>query len=455
MQTILIIDDDEAALETMSDALSNQGYEIVSISDGEKALDMIQKRMFDVVLTDLKMPDVDGMEVLTAARDMDSEAQVIMITAYGSVNKAVEAMSAGAATFIEKPVDLAELREKVKKAMEKRSLQRQNIALQRQNVALQRQINEKFGFPNIIGNSGQMHEIFGQLRLVAPTKTNVLICGETGTGKDLIAIAIHNNSPRKDKPFIPINCAAISSDLLQSELFGHERGAFTGAVKLRQGAFELANGGTLLLDEIGEMSLEIQARFLRVIEDQQFMRLGGMSSIKVDVRIISATNKYLLGEVEAGRFREDLYYRLKVVTINVPPLRERRSDIPLMVNAFLQEFNEENDKNVTQIDREVMDRLTNYDWPGNVRQLRNLIESIVVMSTSDEIGVSDLPADIRNAEDAQPSSVMQAGMSMDEIEKEAIRRALEETNGNRTRAAEMLKIGLRTLHRKIQKYDLA
>jgi len=457
MQTILIVDDDEAELEAMSDALSVQGYKIISKSSGEEALNMMQEQPFDVILTDLRMPDVDGMEILRAARGMDSHSQVIMITAYGSVDKAVEAMRAGAADFIEKPFkSLAELREKVRKAIEKQSLQRENINLQRQNVALQRQINEKFGFSNIMGNSRQMHEVFDQLKLVAPRKTNVLICGETGTGKDLIALAIHNNSPRKSKSFVPINCAAISSDLLASELFGHERGAFTGAIRQRQGAFELADGGTLLLDEVSEMSPEIQAKFLRVVEEQQFMRLGGMTPIKVDVRIISATNKDLSREVESGRFREDLYYRLKVVTINVPPLRERRSDIPLLVNAFLQEFSKENNKNITQIDREAMDRLINYDWPGNVRELRNEIESMVVMSTSDRITLADLPANIRGAESShQPSSFIQAGMSMEEIEREAIRKALEDTNGNRTRAAEILKIGLRTLHRKIQKYGLA
>ena len=262
-------------------------------------------------------------------------------------------------------------------------------------------------------------------------------------------------SQRKDKPFIPINCAAISSELLASELFGHEKGAFTGAVRQRQGAFELANGGTLLLDEVGEMSPEIQAKFLRVIEDQEFRRLGGEIPLKVDVRIISATNKDLTKEVESGRFREDLYYRLKVVTINVPPLRERKTDISLMVNAFLKESNQENSKNVSHIDPEVMERLVNYNWPGNARELKNVLESIVVMSTSDRIELTDLPANIRGMESSEPSTIIHPGMSMEEIEKEAIRKALQDTNGNRTRTAEILKIGLRTLHRKIQKYGLS
>jgi DNA-binding NtrC family response regulator len=455
MQSILIIDDKESELETMSDVLSNQGYRIVSTSSGEEALAIIKEQSFDVILTDLKMPDVDGMEILKIAKTMDSQPQVIMITGHGSIDKAVEAMRIGAEDFIPKPIGVPELREKVRKALESQYLRQQNLALQRQNVALQKRIDERYGFSNIIGNSEQMHEIFDQLRLVAPTRANILICGETGTGKDLIAHAIHNNSPRKDKPFVPINCAAISGELLASELFGHEKGAFTGAVRQRQGAFELANGGTLLLDEVGEMSPEIQAKFLRVIEDQEFRRLGGEMPLKVDVRIISATNKNLTKEVESGRFREDLYYRLKVVTINVPPLRERKTDISLMVNAFLKESNQENGKNVSHIDPEVMARLVNYDWPGNARELKNVLESIVVMSTSDRIELTDLPANIRGVESSEPSTIIHPGMSMEEIEKEAIRKALEDTNGNRTRTAEILKIGLRTLHRKIQKYGLS
>ena len=455
MQTILIVDDDEATLEVMSDVLSDEGYEVVSTSSGQEALRITQTQPVDVILTDLKMPDVDGMEILRSAKSMDSQPQVIMITAYGSVDKAVEAMRSGAADFIEKPVrSIAALREKVRKAIGNQSLRRQNVALRRQNVSLQKQIDEKFGFSNIIGNSEQMSRIFDQLALVAPTKANVLIYGETGVGKDLIAYATHNNSNRKDKPFIPINCAAISNELLASELFGHERGAFTGAFRQRQGAFELANEGTLLLDEVSEMSPENQAKFLRVIEDQQFMRMGGMTAIKVDVRIVSTTNRDLPKEVESKRFREDLYYRLKVVTITVPPLRERVSDIPLLANAFLKEFGTENNKDITHIDREAMERLMNYDWPGNVRELKNIIESTVVMSTTATIEVADLPANIRGAEDPQPAHISQVGTSMEEVEREVITKTLGDTNGNKKRAAEILGIGLRTLYRKIQKYGL-
>lgn len=448
MQSILIVDDHEPTLEAMSEVLSLQGYEVISTSSGEEAMNIMQEQPFDVILTDLKMPDVDGMEILEAATNIDSQPRVIMITAYGSIDKAVEAMSAGAENFIEKPIDdINLLRETVSKAIEKQSLRRENIALKKQ-------IDEKFGFENIIGNSEQMHRIFDQLKLVSPTKANVLICGATGAGKDLIANAIHNNSPRKNKPFIPINCAAISKELLASELFGHEKGAFTSADKRRQGAFELADGGTLFLDEVSEMSPELQARFLRVVEDQRFMRLGGEVPIEVDVRIISSTNRDLAAEVESGRFREDLYYRLKVVTINVPPLKEHRNDIPLFVNAFLQEFSRENNKNVGQIDREAMERLMNYDWPGNVRELKNAIESMVVMATSDTLELSDLPANIRGAENFEPPPITHSGMSMEEIEEAVIRKTLEDTGGNRTKASRVLGISLRTLHRKIQKYGL-
>lgn len=449
MQNILIIDDNKAELEAMTDVLSLPEYNIVTSSSGKEALKIMQQQDFDVVLTDLVMPDIDGMEILKTAKSIDPDAQVIMITGHGSIDKAVEAMRAGAVNFIEKPVrSIAELREKVRKAIEEQTIRRQN-------VILQRQLDEKYGFSNIIGNSKQMHEIFNQLKLVAPTKANILICGETGTGKELIAHAIHNNSPRKDKPFIPINCAALSKNLLESELFGHERGAFTGADRQRKGAFELANNGTLFLDEVSEMDYEVQAKFLRVLEDSTFMRIGGQNFIKVDIRIISATNRSLSEFVQAGKFREDLYYRLKVVTINIPPLRERKEDIPLLVNAFIREFSRENNKKVTQIDRDALDRLINYDWPGNVRELRNCIESMIVMSTSDRITLADLPSNIRGAEPTSDHFDIQPGMSMDEIEKQAIKKALESANGNKTKAAEMLNISIRTLYRKMDKYGLS
>jgi len=456
MQNILIIDDDRADLEALSEVLTSKVYYISTSQSGKEALKILQQKEFDVVLTDLIMPDVDGMEILRTAKGIDPAAQVILITGLGSIDKAVEAMKEGAADFIEKPVrSIAELREKVRKAIEEQNLQRQNMMLQDQNISLRMQLDEKFGFANIIGNSKKMHEVFTQLKLVSPTKANVMICGETGTGKELIARAIHNNSPRKDKSFIAINCAAITKDLLESELFGHEKGAFTGADRQRKGAFELADGGTLLLDEVSEMGIETQAKFLRVLEDPAFRRVGGEIPTKVDVRIISSTNRDLSAEVENGNFREDLYYRLKVVTINIPPLRERKDDIPVLVNAFLQEFSKENNRSATQIEREALDRLISYDWPGNIRELRNCIESMVVMSTTEKISVADLPPNIRGLQPSISQSNTQNGMSMEDIEKETIRKALEAADGNRTKAAETLKIGLRTLYRKMDKYGLS
>ncbi len=456
MQKVLIIDDHKPSLEAMSDALGSQGYSIISKSSGKEGLHAIQNNSFDVILTDLKMPDVDGMEVLKNAKDADSQSQVILITAHGTIDNAVEAMKAGATDYIAKPVKMAELREKVRKAMENRTIRQQNQLLQSQNAALQKQINEKYGFSNIIGNSKPMHEIFDQIRLISPTKANVLIYGETGTGKELIAHAIHSNGPRKDKPFIPINCAAISSSLLESELFGHERGAFTGAIKQRQGAFELANEGTLLLDEVGEMSPETQAKFLRVIEEQQFMRLGGTSAIKVDVRVISSTNRDLAREVKQGKFREDLYYRLKVITINLPPLRDKREDIPLLVNAFIYQSSKENGKKVSGIGQDALDRLVDYNWPGNVRELKNCVEGMVVMSQSEILGVSDVPQNVRGNGTGRENNrdVEQPILSIRELEQKAIENVLQKTNGNRQKASEILGISLRTLQRKIKEYGL-
>jgi two-component system, NtrC family, response regulator HydG len=427
---------------------------VVSKASGKAALKEMQDKRFDIVLTDLKMPDIDGIEILKTVKNIDPYTQVILITAYGSVDKAVEAMKSGAEDFITKPVSLTELRGKIKKAIENQIPNVKNDILLNQNLDFQQQIYENYGFSNIIGRSKPMQDIFNQLKLIAPTNANVLIYGETGTGKELVARAIHSNSLRKDKPFIPINCSALSKDLLESELFGHEKGAFTGAIKQRQGAFELANGGTLLLDEVSEMDIGIQAKFLRVIESQQFRRLGGEVDVSVDVRIIASTNRNLEQYVESGKFREDLYYRLRVVTINLPPLRQRREDIPFLIGSFINELSNRNGRIVSSIDREALNGLMGYEWPGNIRELKNCIESMVVMAQSQTLGVNDLPENIRNMSVSEGQSSEQGGMSMDSVEKEAIRKALESTNGNRTQAAEVLKMGLRTLHRKIKKYGL-
>lgn len=445
--TVLIVDDEQTTLDAMSEALKRVGYQVVVATSGFEALALAQSNKLDIVLVDLKLPDLSGMEVLRRIKGANPQIEVIMITGYGTIEGAVEAMQTGAADFLAKPIDLEVLREKVKKNLEKQ-------ALKTQNINLQERVNEKFGFGNIISVSKGMNEVLRLVRQVAPLDTSVLILGESGTGKELIAHAIHNNSLRKDKPFIPVNCAALPKDLLESELFGHERGAFTGASTLRQGRFELADGGSLFLDEVGEMSLETQVKLLRVLEEKQFIRVGGSRMISVDVRIIAATNKELQEKVKSGNFRADLYYRLKVFTINIPPLRERKDDIPPLVNAFIKQFSKEMNKNVTQISREAVDLLTKYDWPGNIRELKNCIESAMVVCNSNFIQASDLPENARQAESARTSLNLYAGMTMEEAERELIKKTLEETGGNKVKSAELLKIGLRTLYRKLKTYSL-
>jgi len=448
---ILIVDDDPSDLEVIAEALEREGYEIVKALSGKTALEIINSEDFDLVVTDLKLPDLDGMEILRRAKEEIPYVEVIVLTGYGTVEGAVEAMQSGAFTFLQKPVDINILRQTASRAIEKRELELENLRLKEQ-------IERKYRFENIIGRSPQMQEIFRQIRRVAPTRANVLIVGETGTGKEIIARAIHQNSPRRDKPFIAVNCAAIPKDLLESELFGHEKGAFTGAVRQRTGYFELADGGTLLLDEIGEMSPEVQAKLLRAIETREFWRVGASKPIQVDVRIISSTNRDLEEAVREGKFREDLYYRLKVFTIKVPPLRERREDIPLLVQHFIEEICKQNNRPPIKISREAMDKLISYSWPGNVRQLRNVIESVIITATSDTIELKDLPEEIRGSTPADKDESdridIRVGMSMEDIEREAIKRTLIETGGNKTKAANILKIGLRTLYRKIKQYGL-
>jgi len=449
---ILVVDDDPSDLDVIAESLEREGYDVAKAESGKEALRLIESENFNLIITDLKLPDIDGMEILRRAKAEIPHVQVIVLTGYGTIEGAVEAMRSGAFHFLQKPVDIVILRETVKRALEKQELELRNIYLMEQ-------AQERYRFENLIGKSKAMQEIFRQIRRVAPTRANVLIIGETGTGKELIARAIHQHSPRRDKPFVAVNCAAIPKELLESELFGHEKGAFTGAVRQKAGYFELADGGTLFLDEIGDMSPDLQAKLLRAIETKEFWRVGGTRPIEVDVRIIAATNRDLEEAVRKGEFREDLYYRLKVFTIRVPPLRERREDIPLLVQHFIKEICEQNGMEPLKITREAMDKLINYDWPGNVRELRNVIESAVITATSDTIDVDDLPEEIRGggrrAEEEDDSRIdVRVGMSMDEIEKEAIRKTLQMTGGNKTKAANILKIGLRTLYRKIKQYGL-
>lgn len=446
---ILVVDDDLASVETTIEVLEREGYELHSASGGRQALNILGKEDINVVITDLKMPDLSGIDLLKYLQESNPYTQVIVLTGYGTIDSAVEAMREGAFYYLKKPIEINTLRQTVKNALEK-----QLLFLQTAN--LREQLDDKFGFDNIIGKSKHMLDLFRKIRQVAPTKATVLITGESGVGKELIAKAIHNHSPRRDSSYKPINCGALHRELLESELFGHERGAFTGATATKRGVFEQADGGTLFLDEIGEMGLETQVKFLRVLEEHEFTRLGGDKTFRVDVRVVAATNKDLETAVQNGAFRADLYYRINRFPLPVPPLRERRDDIPLLVTAFIREFSKEHNKSLTNITHEAMDYLKNAVWPGNIRELRNALETAVILAASHTIELKDLAPD---TQDEVPLPVptsddgfAQVGMTMDEIEKEAISKTLTETGGNKKRAAEMLGIGLRTLYRKLESY---
>ncbi len=445
--TVLVADDERGTREGLERALQDR-YAVLVAQDGQKALQFLEAQHVDVLITDLKMPGLDGMTLLKRAMTLQKPPVCIVMTAYGSIESAVEAMQAGAYHYLTKPnINLDELELVIQRALGTR-------LVEAENVNLQEQLDRKFGMKNIIGESVAMHQVFDIVQQVAPTRATVLVSGETGTGKELIAHAIHNLSSRKKGPFIAVHAAALPSALLESEMFGHEKGSFTGAIEQRIGRFELANGGTLFLDEIGELEPQMQVKLLRVLEERAFERVGGQKTIEVDVRLIAATNKDLKKQVAGGKFRDDLFYRLSVVTIGLPPLRERRDDIPLLVSAFLQQCSEDNNKNVTELTPDAMNVLMAYDWPGNVRELRNAIEQMIVLSRSEKLSLRDVPAGIRGGADLTKISVVRNGMTVEEAEKELIVQALKELNGNRTRAAEKIGMSRRTLHRKLKRYGL-
>ncbi|MHB1423168.1 MAG: sigma-54-dependent transcriptional regulator [Gemmataceae bacterium] len=449
---VLVIDDEPFHAETVAEGLERVGYECVLATSGLAGARQIEQDEFDVILTDLKMADLDGLAILRKAREVLPEAEVIMITGHGDVKTAVEAIKEGAANYLSKPVDLAELRAIVDKAGER-------LRLAKLNRELKRQLDEKFGFEGVIGNSPAMHEVLKACQAIAPTNATVLILGETGTGKELIARAIHNNSPRKNKPFAPLNCTAFNENLLDDELFGHEVGAFTGADKMRKGRFEYANGGTLFLDEIGDMPLTLQAKLLRVLENKEVFRIGSNEPIKVNVRLVSATFRDLEQAIAEGKFRQDLYHRLKVMTIKLPPLRERREDITLLAVHFIKDLNTQHGKHVTMIAEPVRRALAAYDWPGNVRELRNFLESMVVLDTDGVLGLDDVQdsAVVKRAPAGANRTTGAAhlvGQPLTEVERYYIEQALALTEGNREEAARMLGIGERTLYRVIQEWKL-
>ncbi len=460
--TLLILEDEAENLRSLTRALEKVGFKVHPFADAVEGLRHLEEHGgIDLVVTDLRMPGMDGMEVLRRIKRNDPALPVLLITAFGSVESAVEAMKVGADDYLAKPVDLYEFRRRVQALVERRRLKVEVDELKAR-------LDERYGFERIIGSSPPMRELFEQIRMVAPTRATVLLHGESGTGKELIANAIHQNSDRKRARFLPINCAAIPATLMESELFGHEKGAFTGADRAHPGKFEQAHGGTLFLDEIGELNLDLQAKLLRVLEERVVTRVGGAQAIPVDVRIVTATNRDLSRMAAEGRFREDLLYRLKVVELRIPPLRERREDIPLLSHAFVAQIAREYGKPVRSLSPEVVRALQEYSWPGNVRELKNVIERMVIFCSEEELREVHLPAELRPALPPLPAQAgTPAGPAepspptapvpirpLEDLEREAILRTLEKTGGNKTQAARILGIGLRTLHRKLKIYRM-
>ena len=446
---VLVVDDERGTREGLDRALQDR-YEVLLAEDGAKGIELLAARPVDVLITDLRMPGVDGLAVLQRATKLPAPPVSIMMTAYGSIENAVAAMKAGAYHYLTKPdINLDELELVIQRGLAARQLESEN-------TNLRAQLDRKFGVANIIGEAPAMQQVFDMVQQVAPTRATVLVTGETGTGKELIAHAIHNLSPRKKGPFVAVHAAALPSTLLESELFGHEKGAFTGAVERRSGRFELADGGTLFLDEVGELEPAMQVKLLRALEERSFERLGGTKTLQVDVRVVAATNRDLRKLVAEGKFRDDLFYRLSVVTILLPPLRERREDIPLLVNTFLKQCAAENNKPATGLTAEAMNLLLAYDWPGNVRELRNTVEQMVVLARTPLLTVRDVPAVVRGAADLTKVAVVRPGatMTVAEAERHLIQQALKETDGNRTRAAQKIGMSRRTLHRKLKTYNL-
>jgi two-component system response regulator HydG len=447
----LIVDDDEAHAEALSDVLEGEGHPCRIVHSGAEAVDLLGEQSFDAVLTDVVMPGVSGMDVLEAAVRLQPDAAVLLVTGHESVKNAVDAMRRGAADYLPKPVDPSELRTRLARAVEARRLRRAN-------VELRRQIDKRYGFEGILGSSSPMQKVFDVLVQVASSSATVLILGESGTGKELVARAIHQNSPRRERNFVAVNCAALSEGLIESELFGHVKGAFTGAVAHKEGRIVYADGGTLFLDEVGDMPLETQAKLLRVLEMREVQAVGGNTTRKVDVRLVAATNRDLRGLVEEGKFREDLLFRLQVVTVVLPPLRERPGDVPLLIDHFLSSLAEEHGRDVRGITPEARGLLVRYDWPGNVRELRNALETMVLLARRDVLDVDDVPEHIQSAS-GRPTRdgghYEIAGRSLADVERDLIEATLALTEGNRQKAAKMIGIGERTLYRKLNEYGLS
>ena len=444
---ILVADDEPAQRELVGGFLRKHGFEVTQAADGRQALARFKQEPFDLVLTDQKMPDLSGLELLEGVRAITPEAAVLIMTAYGTIETAVSAIKAGAADYLTKPVNLDELLHRIHQVQERQRLLTENRELRDALVGRHR-------VEGIIGESGQMQEVLSLVRRVAPSDATVLIRGESGTGKELIAKAIHFASPRASGPLVKVNCAALPETLIESELFGHEKGAFTGAASARKGRFELADGGSLFLDEVGDLPLHVQVKLLRVLQEREFERVGSSRPITVNVRLLTATHRDLEALVREGRFRDDLYYRINVITIALPPLRERREDLSLLIDHFLKTSAEKNDKTIRGVSREAREALLRYDYPGNVRELENLIERAVVLSRDEVIGLADLPLSLQDAPQ-EPGTGAGIVAAVEGLERRMIREALAQANGVQTRAAELLGISERVLRYKLNKYGLS
>ncbi len=448
MSKILVVDDESLMREFIAESLTSNGYEVDAAENGTKALELLSGETYDLILTDLKMPRITGMDVLKKAIEKSSDTKVVIMTAYGTVDNAVEAMKIGAFDYISKPFGVDEVLLLVRRALEFRSLQLENRQMKSE-------LEEKYGYRSIVGKSPYMQKVFELIQTVSQSKSTVLVTGKSGTGKELVARAIHYMSPRKDRPFIKINCAALPAELMESELFGHEKGAFTGAVRRYRGRFERANGGTLLLDEISEMSPVLQAKLLRVLQEREFEPVGSTETVEVDVRIIATTNRQIEKEIEEGNFREDLFYRLNVISVHLPTLAERKSDIPLLAIHFLEKYNRENGKAIEGITDDAIDLLKSYHWPGNVRELENTIERAVVMCTGKYLEVDDVTLKghgFGETAGTDGMSEITPGTTIADMERGLILKTLEAQGGNRTTTAEILDISVRTLRNKLALY---
>jgi len=445
--SVLVVDDDLAHRTMLRSLLSGWGYQVTEADDGQTAIDLVNRQPFDLILMDIRMVKVSGLEALAVIKRYNPSIPVIIITAYSSVESAVEAMKNGAYDYLTKPLDFDELRLNLQRAMDHRQLKKENRQLRTT-------LDGHFERSQLIGNSSAITSLLETVAQVAPSEASILIQGESGTGKELVAAAIYRNSGRRDTPFISLNCAAITETLFESELFGHEKGAFTGAHRRTQGRFQQADGGTLFLDEISEMPLTMQVKLLRVLQERKVTRVGGSQELKIDVRLIAATNRDLEKEIAAGRFREDLYYRLAVVTLELPPLRARRDDIPLLADHFIRRFGKQNHKDLKGLTPQAMDRLLKYDWPGNVRELMNGLERATVLARSEYIEVEDLPFSVQKmqVDDAPMASWLE--QPLEEVEKAAVLQTLAACGGNKSETARRLGVTRKTLHKKLKKYGI-